>query len=240
MTTHDSLPAPDPGNDAAGQWERLCRFLQAEAFIILTHNAANAAGQEYEAWAYQGPLDFEFASPVRFGLGCDPTAALKALAGQLPDQSLPAATPAPAPAAPAADRMLVRVDRRDLATILAALRFHQDENLQGGGTIPDEAVADIATDGGTLVPLEFGEVGRLCQSLNLQEKTAGLNTEPPHRESGQERLFRVVYVTDVNAADAREAAVFTHQIMTDPESLPPMLQVMNHAGSIVTVDLSAT
>jgi hypothetical protein len=97
MTTHDSLPAPDPGNDDAGQWERFCRFLQAEAFVVLTHNAANAGGQEYEAWAYQGPLDFEFASPVRFGLGCDPTAAMRTLAAQLPDQAPPAATPAPSP-----------------------------------------------------------------------------------------------------------------------------------------------
>ena len=239
MTTHDSLPAPDPGNDAAGQWERLCRFLQAEAFIILTHNAANAAGQEYEAWAYQGPLDFEFASPVRFGLGCDPTAAMRTLAAQLPDQAPPAATPAPSPAAAADDRMLLRVDRRELATILAALRFHQDENLQGGGTIPDKAVSDIATDGGTLKPLGFTDIEKLCQRLNFEEETAGLHIDPPHRESGEEPLFRVVYVIDVNAADAREAAVFTYRIMSDPESLPPVLQVINHTGTIVTVDLNA-
>jgi hypothetical protein len=30
----------------------------------------------------------------------------------------------------------LRVSRRELATILAALRFHQDENLQGGARFP--------------------------------------------------------------------------------------------------------
>jgi hypothetical protein len=100
----------------------------------------------------------------------------------------------------ARDRILLRVDRRELATILAALRFHQDENLQGGTTIPDEAVADIATDGGTLAPLDFEEVGRLCQRLNLEQEQPGLNIEPPHRESGEEPLYRVVYAIDVNAA----------------------------------------
>jgi len=139
-----------------------------------------------------------------------------------------------------AERFAISVDRRELATILAALRFHQDENLQGGGTIPDKAVSDIATDGGMLKPLGFREVERLCQRLNLEEEAPGLRIDPPHRESGEEPLFRVVYVIDVNAADAREAAVFTYRIMSDPESLPPVLQVMNHTGTIVTVDLSAT
>jgi len=30
------------------------------------------------------------------------------------------------------DGITLRITRRQLATILAALRFHQDENLQGG------------------------------------------------------------------------------------------------------------
>lgn len=38
------------------------------------------------------------------------------------------------------------VDGRELATILAALRFHQDENLRAGPDIPDEVIKGIATD----------------------------------------------------------------------------------------------
>ena len=58
------------------------------------------------------------------------------------------------------------VDGRELATILAALRFHQDENLQAGRDIPDCAIKDIATDGGSLKPLNSNEVGRLCERIN--------------------------------------------------------------------------
>jgi hypothetical protein len=36
------------------------------------------------------------------------------------------------------------------------------------------------------------------------------------------------------------AAEFVHQIMTDPESMPPSLQIIDHTGTTVTVDLNAT
>lgn len=74
----------------------------------------------------------------------------------------------------------ITVDRRELATILAALRFHQDENLQGGGEITDMVIADIATDGGTLKPLDFPAVDRLCQRLNLGD-TEGISNEAKPR-----------------------------------------------------------
>jgi hypothetical protein len=61
-----------------------------------------------------------------------------------------------------------RVDERELATILAALRFHQDENLQGGAGIADEAIKAIASDGGRLRPLTFDEVARLCERINVR------------------------------------------------------------------------
>jgi len=67
------------------------------------------------------------------------------------------------------ENVTLRVSRRELATILAALRFHQDENLQGGCEIPDQAVLEIATDCGQLKPLAFEEVANLCERLNLSE-----------------------------------------------------------------------
>jgi len=58
------------------------------------------------------------------------------------------------------------VGDRQLATILAALRFHQAENLQGGAGIEDRAIEEIATDAGKLTALDFDEVEGLCQMLN--------------------------------------------------------------------------
>ena len=59
------------------------------------------------------------------------------------------------------------VNRRELATLLAALRFHQDENLRNRSEIPDEVIKDIASDGGSLQPLGFNDVNRLCDKINL-------------------------------------------------------------------------
>ena len=64
------------------------------------------------------------------------------------------------------------------------------------------------------------------------------NIQPPPKENGDEPLFRVIYVIDVNAADALEAARLTHQIMTDSNSLPPVLEVMDHKGQVKKIDLS--
>jgi UDP-N-acetylmuramyl tripeptide synthase len=58
---------------------------------------------------------------------------------------------------------------------------------------------------------------------------------PPPKEKGN---FRVIYVIDVNASNALLAAKLTHQIMTDPDSILPVLEVMDCKGKVVTVDLS--
>lgn len=62
--------------------------------------------------------------------------------------------------------------------------------------------------------------------------------EPPPKENGPEKLYRVVYIIDVNAADPKEAAEFTHQIMTDPDSLRPVLHIIDEGGKSVKIDLS--
>jgi hypothetical protein len=58
------------------------------------------------------------------------------------------------------------VSDRQLATILAALRFHQAENLQGDGKIADQAIKEIATDSSSLAALDSDEVESLCEVLN--------------------------------------------------------------------------
>jgi hypothetical protein len=68
--------------------------------------------------------------------------------------------------------------------------------------------------------------------------STGLRIEPPPKEKGDEPLFRVVYIIDVNSGDVREAAEYTHRIMTDPESLPPVLHVIDSKGKSTEVDLS--
>ena len=65
-----------------------------------------------------------------------------------------------------------------------------------------------------------------------------LKIDPPPEEKGDEPLFRVVYVIDVNAGDVREAAEYTHRIMTDPDSLPPVLHVIDFKGNSTEIDLS--
>jgi hypothetical protein len=62
------------------------------------------------------------------------------------------------------------VDGRELATILAALRFHQDENLRIGPGIADQAIEEIASDCGSLKPLDFEDVGRLCERINIHNQ----------------------------------------------------------------------
>lgn len=66
----------------------------------------------------------------------------------------------------------------------------------------------------------------------------GMRIEPPPEEQGDEPLFRVVYIIDVNSSDVREAAEYTHHIMTDPKSLRPVLQVIDSKGNTTIVDLS--
>ena len=62
--------------------------------------------------------------------------------------------------------------------------------------------------------------------------------QPPPAEKGDEPLFRVIYVIDVNAANPLEAARLAHQIMTDPDSMSPVLEVMDHKGNVEKIDLS--
>lgn len=67
---------------------------------------------------------------------------------------------------------------------------------------------------------------------------AALTILPPLEDPGEEPLFRIVYIIDVNALCQDEAARATYQIMSDPASMPPVLEVIDHAGHTRTVDLS--
>ena len=97
------------------------------------------------------------------------------------------------------------------------------------------------------VEISFDQVRALCVTCEeaytwgLQQgryASPGLRIEPPPEDKGDEPLFRVVYIIDVNSGDVREAAEYTHRIMTDPESLPPVLHVIDSKGKSTEVDLS--
>ena len=66
----------------------------------------------------------------------------------------------------------------------------------------------------------------------------GLIIEPPPKEDGPERLYRVVYVIDVSAMSPQQAAEHAHEIMRDPESMRPVLDVLDGQGRRARVDLS--
>ena len=59
--------------------------------------------------------------------------------------------------------------------------------------------------------------------------------EPPPKEKD---LYRVVYVIDVNADSPLDAAKMTERIMTDPDSLAPVLEVVDQGGKVTKIDLS--
>ena len=78
----------------------------------------------------------------------------------------------------AKEDIALRISRRELATILAALRFHQDENLQRSPDIPDQSIREIATDGGRFQALTSQKVSKLCQRMNTEE------CQPSGRQKG--------------------------------------------------------
>ena len=140
---------------------RLDDFLQ-QGFAVLAMNQHDPnPDMPFEAWAYQGPLDFDIATPVVFGLGTNGFDALRSLDKLLANHGEPAEVP------DMTHRVPLHVDDREMATILAALRYHQAENLPGAAGIPDLTIEDIATDGGHLAALNHVEIDRLCERLNL-------------------------------------------------------------------------
>jgi len=86
--------------------------------------------------------------------------------------------------------LTLTVDRRELATILAALRFHQDENLRIGPDIPDRTVKDIATDCGSFKPLDYDDVSRLCERMNLGDEAAIENICKDAKDYERIRIWR--------------------------------------------------
>lgn len=81
-----------------------------------------------------------------------------------------------------------------------------------------------------------------CQKTGAQDERMsqlqGLAISPPPQERGSQPLYRVVYTIDINAMNARRAAQRAHEIMKDPQSMPPVLDVIDFRGRLTRIDLS--
>lgn len=64
----------------------------------------------------------------------------------------------------------------------------------------------------------------------------GLHIQPPPKEKPP--LFRVAYVIDVGAGSVLEAAKVAYEMMTDSDSMPPILEVIDDRGNQIRIDLS--
>jgi hypothetical protein len=67
---------------------------------------------------------------------------------------------------------------------------------------------------------------------------AGLRIDPPPKAAKGQPLFRVIYTIDIPADSPSCAARQTHQILLDPDSLPPVVDVLDHRGRVRRIDLS--
>jgi hypothetical protein len=67
------------------------------------------------------------------------------------------------------------------------------------------------------------------------DRLALFRSDLPLKDKG---LYRVIYEIDVGADSAAEAAKTVHEIMTDRDSLPPVLDVIDNKGNKIRIDLS--
>ena len=74
-----------------------------------------------------------------------------------------------------------------------------------------------------------------AKNFNGAGLKAGLLIELPPKEKG---LYRVVYMIDIGAESPLDAAKKTHEIMTDPDSLAPVLGIVDQGGKVTKIDLS--
>ena len=72
----------------------------------------------------------------------------------------------------------------------------------------------------------------------------GLLVSPPPAEGAKglqgpgQTMYRVVYVIDIDALNPRHAAEQVYEIMQDPNSIPPLLDVLDCRGGQTQVDLA--
>lgn len=85
----------------------------------------------------------------------------------------------------------------------------------------------------------------ICQEVygwgvrhGLPIKSPGLQILPPTKEEGSQQLYRVVYVIDVGGQDSHEAARQAYRMMSAPDSMRPVLHVLDTNGHDTILDLA--
>ena len=202
----DNVDNPDPPYET----ERLERFLDEGGFIVLSKNQHDPhPGLEFEAWAYQGALDFQSAGPVTFGLGISTSDALAALNQQLAQTKTYERIQKTKP------NMLAVLQQAAEVMARWSHKFTEDDH-----DIYDRVLAVIVD----------------AKALSISR---GLVIDPAPIDKGPQPLWRAVYVIDVSAASAHTAALQVHQIMRDPASIPPVLEILDSAGKVTRFDLQS-
>jgi glycosyltransferase A (GT-A) superfamily protein (DUF2064 family) len=64
------------------------------------------------------------------------------------------------------------LDRQELATVLAALRYYQEQGM-GEPANRSDAIHEIATDGGEVVSVDADGIDTLCEKINKSQKVKG-------------------------------------------------------------------
>jgi predicted Zn-ribbon and HTH transcriptional regulator len=86
--------------------------------------------------------------------------------------------------------------------------------------------------------VDAGEDTRLSAGTHNPNAQRGLAIDPPPQEKGPEPLYRAVYAIDINATNAHQAAERAHEIMIDPQSMRPVLYVLDGENTQTVVDLA--
>lgn len=73
--------------------------------------------------------------------------------------------------------MQINISKQDLNTILAALRFYQEEEMCEAAN-RSGPIDDVATDSGQDVSMDSAEIDDLCVRLNLGEPEHSIRITP--------------------------------------------------------------
>jgi hypothetical protein len=122
-----------------------------------------------------------------------------------------------------------RSERQAQKTIVTYLRNHKEFD----GDAFDQAVFWIGDKDLRLDVMVFAMQPE--DFRDVRDRLATFRTDLPLGDKG---IYRVIYEIDVGAASAVEAAKTVYEIMQDSDSLPPVLDIIDHNGSKIRIDLN--
>lgn len=100
------------------------------------------------------------------------------------------------------ERAWIELTERQRATIVAALRFHLDENLQAADSIADRFIADLASNRGQFASLTRQEIEQLCQRLDSTRSCPPCNkTEASSPQGQQDHIPHVIIAVSGGVAE---------------------------------------